>query len=666
MTTIQKTICPYDCPTSCGLLAETDGKQIFSVRGDPQHPANRGLICGKMRRYPSSIHAPNRILHPMRRTGKKGEGKFEPISWEEAVEEITDRWQEILRTDGGDAILPLYYSGVMSVIQRKCGDAFFNRMGACRLIKTLCSSAKSAGYAAVMGETACLDPRELSDSDFLLLWGSNVKATRLQMMPTLQKARQEGKRVVLVETCAMDMAPYCDEVVLVRPGTDGALALAMMHVLERDHLADEAFLRERTEGYPEFRATLAAYTPTWAEEMTGVSAAKIENLARTYAAARAPAIVLGSGLTRMGNGGMTTRLIAILSAYTGAWGRPGGGLCGCDHGAGPYIEENRVTRPDFRTQSGRSVNINCLSSALCGSDTEPPVKSLYVYGSNPVGSICNQTGILRGLAREELFTVVHERFMTDTARYADILLPATFSVEQTDCYNAYGYRTFGVAKKVIEPAGESRSNWETFRLLAETMGYDEPYFHRTEEELLEELLAHPGAELAALGPEAIETLRQGGTVTSPFADHKEFHTPTGKMRIVCPELPEPMPRYIPPYGGKDSLHLVAVPSCKTLNSIFLEQQGKTEEPILLLHPGEAAKRNLADGDCVLACNDLAQVPFRLHVTELVAPGTAAVPGIYVSAGKYLLVNALHHERLSDMGDATTLNDNTVEVYRAKL
>ena len=666
MTTIQKTICPYDCPTSCGLLAETDGKQILSVRGDPEHPANQGLICGKMRRYPSSIHAPDRILHPMRRTGKKGEGKFEPISWEEAIEEITGRWKEILRTDGGDAILPLYYSGVMSVIQRKCGDAFFHRMGACRLVKTLCSSAKSAGYEAVMGKTACLDPRELSNSDFLLLWGSNAKATRLQMMPTIQKARREGKRVVLVETCAVDMAPYCDEVVLVRAGTDGALALAMMHVLEREHLMDETFLRERTEGYPEFRTTLAAYTPDWAEKITGVPAERIESLARAYAAAAAPAIVLGSGLTRMGNGGMTTRLITILSAYTGAWNRPGGGLCGCDHGAGPYIEETRVTRPDFRTRPGRSVNINALASALCGSDTEPAVKSLYVYGSNPVGSICNQTGILRGLVREDLFTVVHERFLTDTARYADILLPATFSVEQTDCYKAYGYRTFGVAKKVIEPAGESKSNWNTFRLLAAAMGYEEPYFHRTEEEMLEELLDHPGAELAALGPEALETLRHGGTVSSPFGDHQDIRTPSGKMRIVCPELPEAMPRYIPPYGGEYPLHLVAVPSCRTLNSIFQEQKMQEKHPVLLLHPRDAANRNLSDGDMVLACNDLAQVPFRIHVSELVAPGTAAVPGIYAAAGKHLLVNALHHERLSDMGEATTLNDNTVEICKAEL
>jgi anaerobic selenocysteine-containing dehydrogenase len=667
MITMQKTICPYDCPTACGLMAETDGTRILRICGDADHPANQGLICGKMREYEASVHSAARILTPMRRTGKKGEGKFEPISWEAAVGEIADRWKTILQEDGGDAILPLYYSGVMSVIQRKCGDAFFGRMGACTLVKTLCSSAKSAGYAAVMGKTGCLDPRELTDSDFLLIWSSNVKATRLQTMPMVLQARRDGKRVVLVEACAVDMAPYCDEVLLLRPGTDGALALAMMHVLEREHLADEAFLREHAHGYEMFRKTLPAYSPAWAEKITGVPAAQIETLAKDYAAAKAPAILLGSGFSRMGNGGMTTRLITILSAYTGAWGRPGGGFCGCNPTGSDYIDDAVVTRPDFRRTPGRKVNINCLASALCGTQTERPVKSLYVYGSNPVGSVCNQAGLLQGLVREDLFTVVHERFLTDTARYADILLPATFSVEQTDCYTSYGYCTLATAKRLIEPAGESRSNWDTFRLLAQAMGYEDPYFRRTEEEVLQELLAHSAPGLKDISPEQRETLRRGGAVSLPFADHLRFQTPAGKIMIVNEALPDPVPRYIPPYGGEFPLHLVAVPSCYTLNSIFLERDRLVEKrgpAILLLHPRDASARGIRDGDRVTAFNDLAEVPFQAQVTELVAAGSAAVPGIYAAADGGTLVNALHHERLSDMGAATTLNDNTIDVRKA--
>lgn len=295
---IRKTICPYDCPTSCGLLARTDGTRILEVKGDPGHPAAGGLICRKMQHYEASVHSTKRILRPMKRSGAKGEGKFVPMSWEEAVEEITGRWKEILKEDGGDAILPMYYSGVMSLIQRKCGDAFFNRMGACELVKTLCSSAKGAGYEAVVGRTGCLDPRELSDSDFYLVWGSNMKATRIQSMPVLNQARRQGKRVVLIEACAKDMSPYCHETVLIRPGTDGALALAMMHVLERDGLADRRFLQEQAEGYEAFRRTLFSYTPDWAEAETGIPARTVENLAREFASAEAPAIILGSEIGR--------------------------------------------------------------------------------------------------------------------------------------------------------------------------------------------------------------------------------------------------------------------------------------------------------------------------------------------------------------------------------
>jgi len=323
---IRKTICPYDCPTSCGLLAETDGIRILGVKGDPDHPAAKGLICRKMQHYEQSIHSPERIITPMKRVGAKGEGRFEPMTWDAAVKEIAGRWSRILEEDGADAILPMNYSGVMSVLQRKCGDAFFNRMGACDLVRTLCSSAKGAGYEAVMGQTGCLDPRELSDSSFYLVWGSNMKATRLQSMPALIQARRQGKRVVLIESCAADMEAYCDQTILIRPGTDGALALAMMHVMEEENLADRDFLTCQAKGYEAFRKTLAPYTSAWAEEETGIPAEVIAGLAREYASAPAPAIILGSGPSRYGNGGMTTRLITILSAYTGAWGRPGGGL----------------------------------------------------------------------------------------------------------------------------------------------------------------------------------------------------------------------------------------------------------------------------------------------------------------------------------------------------
>ncbi|MFW5488736.1 MAG: molybdopterin-containing oxidoreductase family protein [Desulfovibrio sp.] len=664
-----KTICPYDCPTSCGLVVTTDGQSILKVRGDGDDPVSRGLICRKMQRYEKSIHSPDRILTPLKRVGDKGEGRFAPISWDEAVDTITSRWKQALAETGPESILPFYYSGVMSLIQRNGGDALFNRMGACSLVKTLCASAKGAGYSSVMGKTGCLDPRELKHSDLFIVWGSNMKATRLQSMRDLAKARQQGKRVVLIESYGREMASYCDQVVLVTPGTDGALALAMMHVLLREGLVDKEFLQREAVGFQDFAKTLDTYTPAWAEGITGVPAQTIIELAREFGAASAPAIILGSGNSRHGNGGMTVRLITILSAFTGAWARPGGGLCGCNPGGGPYVDMTRITRPDLRSNTARKVNINMLASALGGEAGQAPIRCLHIYACNPVGAVANQEGILRGMSNPDLFTVVHERFMTDTARYADIILPATFSVEQSDCYSSYGYCSFGTSFKVIPAPGECKSNWDIFCLLAKAMGYQESHFDRSEEDLVKELLGNPRQGLQGLSQEEWDVLRTGGVVSIPFVDHTDWQTGAGKMLIVNDALDAPMPHYFANHGGTQPLHLVAAPSSETLNSIFLERGDLVDRRgamALVMHPDDAAARGIVDGDAVLAFNEQGEVAFCASLTPLVARGTVAAVGVFQTArsanGK--LVNTLHHERLSDMGQATTLNDNTVEVRKA--
>jgi len=665
---IYKTICPYDCPTSCGLLAESDGERIVKVKGDPADPISKGLICRKMQHYEKSIHSSERILTPLKRTGDKGSGQFSPISWDEAISTITDRWKQTLDEFGPDSILPFYYSGVMSLIHRNCGDALFNKMGACSLIKTLCCSAKGVGYSTVVGNTGCLDPRELSDSDFYIVWGSNMKATRLQSMPDIVKARKRGKRVVLIESYAKEMESYCDQVVLVTPGTDGALALAMMHVLVEEGLADLDFLQREAEGFEEFKDTLGAYTPVWAEGITGVPANVIVELAREYAAASAPVIILGSGNSRYGNGGMTVRLITILSTITGAWSRAGGGMCGCNPGSGPYVDSARITRPDLRTNTARKVNINMLGAALNGEDGKSPIRCLHVYGSNPVGSVADQQGIQKGLLNPEIFTVVHERFMTDTARYADIILPATFSVEQSDCHSAYGYCSFGTAYKIIPAPGECKSNWDIFCLLAKAMGYKDDHFYRTEEDLLEELLDNPMSGLQHLSDDEWKVLKNGGVISTPLADHTDWKTPSGKIQIVNNELASPMPEYQECHGKNHPLRLIAAPSSETLNSIFLERDelvNRRGPMTLAMHPDDASARGIADSDSVLAFNDMGEVVFTAIVTPLVAKGTVAATGIFKTkqSANGNLVNTLHHERLSDIGEATTLNDNTVDVRK---
>lgn len=663
---INKSICPYDCPTSCGLVIETDGKKILKVKGDENHPATQGLICRKMRNYEESVHSKYRILTPLKRIGKKGEGKFEKITWEEAAQEITDKWKKIIKEDGPSAILPVYYSGVMSVIHRNCGDALFNKMGACSLVKTLCSSAKGAGYNSVMGSTGALDPRELENSDYYIVWGSNMKATRIQALPTLIKARKEGKKVVLIETYSKPMEKYCDEVILIKPGTDGALALAMMNVMVEENLQDEEFLLEKSIGYHEFKKTLKQYTPKWAEEITGIPKDVIVKLAREYASVKAPAIILGSGNSRYTNGGMTVRLITILSIFTGAIKYPGGGLCGVSPTSLSYIRKDIITRPDFRTNKARVININQVSSALV--DENQPIKSLFVYASNPIGSISNQNKMIKGLMRDDLFTVVHERFMTDTAKYADIVLPATFSVEQDDVYTSYGYCTLATANKVIEPPKECKSNWDMFRLLAKYMGYDDEYFKKTEREIFDELIEKSLEDVENLTQEQKYILKNGGAISTPFENHMDIKTKSGKIQIINDEMEERIPRYTENIGQNYPLNLVAVPSCETLNSIFLEKNKVVEKRGKIkvkINSKDASKRDIKNGDEVVCFNNLGEVGFIAEVTDTVAQNTVIAEGVYnrdfAINGK--LVNALHDDRLSDIGEATTLNSNTVEIKR---
>ena len=666
--TIRKMSCPYDCPSTCGLLAEIENGRIVKVKNDKTHPVSKNGICRKMQHYEQDIYSMDRLMKPMRRVGKKGEGKFEPISWNEAVREITDHFKDIIEKWGSEAILPCVYSGVMSDIQRSCGDAFFNRMGASELVKTLCSSAKGAGYDAVVGKTGCLEPTELNDSDLYLIWSCNMAATRLQTLADLQKPANRYKKKILIDVYPNPTAAYCDQVITIKAGTDGALALAMMHVLKKENLVDKSFVENYTSGYPAFAETLDGYTPEWAEGETGIPAEMIRQLAREFGEAKAPAIILGSGNSRHGNGGMTVRLITILSALTGAWQHPGGGLCGCTPIDTDYVNKSLITRPDFREKAARQININQIGQALAMEGKEA-VRGFYVYGCNPANTVSDQQLILKGLEREDLFTVVHERFMTDTARYADLLLPATFSVEQTDIYRAYGYCTLGTGRKLVDAPGECKSKWYTFCLLATGLGYSDDYFDRSEDEMLDILLSHPTKAIAETSNEVKETLRQGGSVVLPFSDHLAFGTETGKMMIVNEKLAEPMPHYTADYSAKCQdwpLHLVAAPSVWSLNSTFLDREQlmtSRKGMTLWLNPEDAKVRKIEDGMPVIAFNELGEVQFTACIDQRVAVGNAVSEGVFAShqTQNGCGFNTLTHGRLSDIGAATTMNDNRIDI-----
>ncbi len=665
-TYFTRSACPYDCPDTCGLLVETDGRTVFRVKGDPEHPVTKGFLCRKMQRYDLSINHPERILYPLQRVGRKGSGDFRRIGWEAALETIAGKWRRIIADHGPEAILPYSYSGPMSLVGRHGGMAFFNYLGASNLVRTICCSGKNAAWASLMGAMGDLDPREMAASDLIIIWGSDVTATRLHLVPQLQASRRQGAKILLIETCAGPTAELCDETILVRPGSDGALALAMMRVLLEEGLADKAFLAAHTRGWEKLEPELGAHRPEAVSEATGVPAATIRRLARMYAGAKAPAILLGSGASRHRNGAMNCRCVALLPAVVGAWGKPGGGIAGFGP-LNPFpCDVTRITRPDLRKKPVRSINMNQLAAALDEASLQPPIKSLYVYGSNPAAVAGNQKKLLEHLGREDLFTVVHERFMTDTARFADIVLPSTFSVEQADIYPCYGYCTLQAAPAVVPPPAECKSPWDAFRALAAALGFDEPHFQKSEQDLVDEILSNSPQLRETLAEQEYADLLAGRGISFPFAEHLRFATADGKIAVDDPELPSLLPGPPSPPDKGYPLRMVAAPSPYTLNSTFNERDDLTAKrgPLsLIIHSEDARARGIIDGGRVICFNELARVEYTAKVTDTVLPGTVVGHGVYRLDKTHngLSTNALLRERLSDLGEATTLNDNGVEV-----
>ncbi len=476
MRTVRAT-CPFDCPDACGLLVDVEGDRVTKVRGDPDHPSSQGSLCPKVNGYERSVHAPGRLLAPMLRDGPKGEGRFRTVSWDEAIDRVVAGLKSAAERHGSESILPYSYAGTMGLVQRNASHAFFHALGASRLDRTICSPAKGAGWKAVMGDTLAPHPDEVLASDFVLVWSLNAVATSIHFAQRVKEARRRGAEVWVVETYRTPTSDLADRVLLVRPGSDGALALGVAHVLFRDGLADLAFLRERAVGWERWRdEVLPACTPAWTAARTGLDAADVEALARRYAAARAPFIRLGSGLSRYGNGAMNVRAITCLPAVVGAWTKPGGGLLGSTGGSQAF-DTSIVTREDLQPRPTRLVNMNQLGHALTELDS-PRVMALFVHTSNPAAVAPDQERVLAGLARDDLFTVVHERYLTDTARWADVLLPATTALEHDDLYSSYGQYVIQRVAPAIPPVGESRSNWDLFCRLAAARARKRSQFER--------------------------------------------------------------------------------------------------------------------------------------------------------------------------------------------
>lgn len=668
---IKKSVCPYDCPDCCGLLVYTEQGKAVKVAGDPAHSYTRGTLCPKMAQYERTVHSPLRLTTPLRRTGEKGTGAFTPISWEEAIHRITAKWKAIIAKDGAEAILPYSYAGSMGTIQYSAGHSFFFELGATSLDRTICAPAKGRGYRDVMGKTFPTAPQEAANSDFIILWSISMLATDIHFRNDLEIARQNGATIWCIDTYETRTAHYADTFTCVKPGTDGALALGIMYILNRDNLLDTSFIARHVQGWEQLRDNIVPrYTPDNVSAITNIPVAEIEALAKAYGKARAPFIRLGSGQSRYGNGAMTSRLITCLPALVGAYAHIGGGLLTSTAGSHAF-DKAIIRRPQKESPSVRHINMVKLGEALNDKTLSPRIQSLYVYSSNPACTAPSQALVLQGLAREDLFTVVHERFMTDTARYADIILPATTSLEHDDIYYSYGHYTIQRGSAAILPVGQSKSNWQVFFLLAQAMGFTDKFYCQKENDLIEQLIASTDTAW----PMSVnkEKLAAGEPVDLLLpTDYKlKFGTASGKIEIMNPAISPALPDYFPPYAesDKEKFLLINAPDARILNSSFNERPELTQGHVmeLLMHPADAEKLKLQDGDTVKVSNAQGSVLFTLAISPRTKPGRVVSEGVWWNTRtKTGNINQLTHSRTTDKADGSTFYDVKVDIIKNEI
>lgn len=698
--------CPHDCPDTCSMLVKVAQGRVTAVQGNPAHPFTQGRLCAKTSHYQERVYHPERLLYPMRRSGPKGSGAFERISWDEALATIGERWRAIIRADGPTAILPYSYLGTQGIVNGlTVGDPFFNRLGATISERTFCDSGASTAYVMTVGPTPGMDPESLAHSRFIILWACNLLSTNAHLWPFIDEARKRGAKLVVIDPVKTGTTAMADLHLRPRPGTDAALALAMIHVIIREGLVDRDYVDRHTIGFDELSAHVAGYTPEFAAVETGIDANVIRTLARDYASAQPSAIRIGVAIERSAGGGQLVRAIACLPALVGAWRRPGGGLLQLPLWAFP-VRWDRLHRADLITPGTRVLNQWKLGAALTGSlPLDPPIRALFVYNSNPLVVAPDQLRLREGLAREDLFTVVSEQFITDTARYADLLLPATTQVEQDDLMFSWGHLYLTLNRQAVAPQGEAIANAELFRRLATVMGFDDPFFQRGDEEILRESLDWDAPTMQGISLELLE--RQGYArlnlpAADVFAPHADggFPTPSGKIEIkasmaaggnfVLPTFrqgyaelqdgaPVPaLPTYRPPResgfaealaGAPYPLAMMSPKSHSFLNSSYgnLRRQAVREgEQKLVIHPADADARGIRSDDLVRVRNARGAFVAVAKVAEDTLPGVVVAPmGHWLASSRAQATPAaLNPTALGDLGGAPTFSDNAVEVERA--
>lgn len=659
-----KSVCPYDCPDACGLIVSVDNNKVISVRGDRAHAFTRGTLCPKMAHYEKVIHSPLRLKSPMKRVGKKGigEDQYTRISWDEALDAIVNNFKETIDTYGSESILRYSYAGTMGVIQSPAADYFFRCIGATDQDRGICSPAKQAGFRSVYGETLGIKPQEAQHSDCIVLWGINATATDVHILHDVNIAKKNGARVWIIDTHKTYTFSQAHEHIYVKPGSDGALALGMLHIIHRDGLADTDFIKEHVQGYDELvKEVLLNFTPEKASDICGVSVDRMTEFAHAYATSKAPFIRLGSGLSRYGNGAMTCRAINALPAVVGAWQYLGGGLLSSASGS-KFIGKDVMQQAHVHAPAKRLMPMIKLGEML----TNPEgvgVHSLYVFSSNPAITAPNQNVVRKGLMRNDLFTIVHERFFTDTCKYADIILPATTSVEHDDIYNSYGHYTIGTGYKLIDPVGESRSNWQVIAELAKRMGLEDAFFNLSERELIEQIV-HTSSRISKRDQDLILTGEPVEMTVSE--DYKmDFKTPSGKIELYNPHDAEPLIRYVPPYGDNAPFWLIIGNDIRILDSSFCELDFDDPELMKLrIHPEDAKMYNINDGAEVEIYNDRGSVKIKAYYDDEVQIGTLVTLGVWwqsQSSDPHVAINALTAARPTDQGWGSTFYDVQVHI-----
>jgi anaerobic selenocysteine-containing dehydrogenase len=673
-----RSVCALDCPDCCSLLIDVheDGRGT-KLRGNPEHPVTRGFLCGKVARYLEREYSPSRLLYPMRRTGAKGEGRFSRISWDDALAETAEKLRAISAESGSEAVLPYSYAGTMGLLNGSGMDRrFFHRLGASRLDRTICSSAGNAGLIEALGVRYGTDTEAFPQAKLIIAWGANILGTNVHLWPFIVEARRNGAKFYTIDPREHRAAKTADRHFAIRPGSDPALAFGMMHVIIGEELFDADYVERHTSGFKELRAKMREWTPERVSALTGIDAEAITQLARDYATIRPAVIRLNYGVQRSERGAMAVRAVALLPALVGAWRDRAGGLQ-LSTTAAFHFNRTALERPDLQLRSplgreARLVNMASLGTALTELDA-PPVKAAVVYNSNPAAIAPDQNAVRRGLRRPDLFTVVLEQFQTDTANFADILLPVTTFLEHTDIYLAYGHYHLQFARPALRAPGEALPNTEIFRRLAARIGFDEPCFTDTDDDMIRAVLdvSHPfmqGITLERLEREHSIRLNVGADF-APFAAGG-FGTPSGRCEFHAGTLD-----YEPPVESRlgDSgltarfpLELISPKNDDSMNSTFGNRPDVDSQTALLtIHPEDAGPRGIADGDALRLFNGRGECLMRARVHPGIARGVISAPSVRwpsLAPGGGS-VNMLTSQRLTDKGGGPAFYSCLVQVER---